>query len=106
MRLLLNENTPYSLARDLIGYQCSNVDRLGWKGTQNGALLARAEKAEFDVLITIDDDIKPEQNMPGRRIAVLVLKLMKQGKKATRAIAPKVLAELPTIQPGEIRVVA
>jgi len=44
--------------------------------------------------------------MAGRRIAILVLKLKKQGKQATKALAPKVLAALPTIQPGEIRVVA
>jgi hypothetical protein len=106
MRILFDENTPYSLARELSGHECSSVNRLGWKGTKNGALLTRAEDAGFELLITMDDDIEPEQNMAGRRIAILVLKLKKQGKQATRALAPRVLAALPTIQPGEIRVLA
>jgi hypothetical protein len=34
----------------------------------------------FDILIANDDDIEPEQSMSGRRIAILDLKLNKQGK--------------------------
>ena len=89
MRLLFDENTPFSLARELKGHECTSVNRLNWKGTKNGALLTRAEAAGFDVLITLDDDMEPEQNMAGRRIAVLVVKLEKQGKQAARAAALK-----------------
>ena len=77
-----------------------------WRGTKNSALLSRAEAAGFDVLITLDDDMKPEQNMVRRRIAILVLRPERQGKEATRALAGDVLLALPTIEPGEIRVIA
>ena len=58
------------------------------------------------MLITLDDDMKPEQNMVRRRIAILVLRPERQGKEATRALAGDVLLALPTIEPGEIRVIA
>lgn len=44
MRLLFDENTPFSLARELIGHESSSVIRLQWRGTENGELLTRAEK--------------------------------------------------------------
>jgi predicted nuclease of predicted toxin-antitoxin system len=105
MRILFDENTPFSLARDLIGHESSHVIRLGWRGTKNGALLTRAEQVGFDVLITLDDDMKPEQNMSGRKIAVLVVKPAEQGKQAMKAMARHVLLALTTIEAGEIRVV-
>ncbi len=105
MRVLFDENTPFSLARELTGHECTSVHRLRWRGTKNGALLTRAERSGFDVLVTLDDDMEPEQNMTGRRISVLVLKPDKQGKAATKALASRVLHAIPTLGPGEIRVI-
>jgi predicted nuclease of predicted toxin-antitoxin system len=87
MRILLDENMSYGLARDLDDHECQSVGKLGWQGTKSGALLARAEEAGFAVLITLDDDIRREQNMAGRSIAILVLKPRKQGMGATRELA-------------------
>jgi len=105
MRVLIDENTPFSFARILVGHECRHVIRLGWRGIQNGALLARAEKEGFDVLITLDSDMKGEQNMSGRKIAVLVMRPVEQGKAALKPIAELVLEALDSIRPGEIRVV-
>jgi predicted nuclease of predicted toxin-antitoxin system len=105
MKLIFDENTPFSLARDLDGHDCSSVIKLGWRGTENGQLLSRAEHAGFDVLVTLDDDIEKEQNMAGRRIAILVVKPAEQGKQAMRMLAPVVLDALTEIRPGEIRVI-
>jgi predicted nuclease of predicted toxin-antitoxin system len=106
MRILFDENAPFTLARELIGHECTSVIRLQWRGTKNGALLNRAELAGFDVLITLDDDMGPEQNMAERKIAVLVLKPKAQGKQATRDLAGRVLLALGKIAVGEIRVVS
>ena len=105
MRILFDENTPFSLARDLIGHESSHVIRLGWRGIKNGALLTRAEKVGFDVLITLDDDMGPEQTLSGRKISVLVVKPAEQGKRAMKAMARRVLLALTTIQAGEICIV-
>jgi hypothetical protein len=45
----------------------------GWSGLKNGALLTAAEDAGFDLFITADQEIRYQQNLTGRKIAVLVL---------------------------------
>src|SRR5580658_10045507 len=98
MRLLFDENMPFTLARELIGHECSHVIRLGWSGTKNGALLTRAEKAGFEALLTLDDDMEPEQDMSGRKIAVLVVKPAEQGKAPMKAMAGRGLLALATLK--------
>jgi hypothetical protein len=45
---------------------------MGWAKLSNGDLLAAAEKA-YDVFITTDQNLRYQQNLSGRRLAVLVL---------------------------------
>src|SRR5665213_2872996 len=97
MRLLFDENTPYSLASELTGHDCTSVIWLNWRGTRNGELLSRAEAVGFDVLITLDDDMEPDQKMEGRQIAILVMKLKRQGKQAARTVAGQVQLVLSTL---------
>ena len=56
----------------LSGHACSTVQDLGWGGLKNGDLLQRAEGA-FDLFITSDQDLRYQQNLTGRRIAILEL---------------------------------
>ena len=45
---------------------------MGWTGTKNGELLRRAE-AEFDVFVTADQQLRFQQNLSGRALAIIVL---------------------------------
>ena len=45
----------------------------GWPGLKNGALLEAAEGAGFEVFLTADQELAYQQNLAGRRIAVVVL---------------------------------
>jgi len=45
----------------------------GWDKLQNGALLAAATQAGFDVFVTCDQNMSHQQNMSGRRIAMVVI---------------------------------
>jgi hypothetical protein len=56
----------------LSGHSCSTVQGKGWGGVKNGDLLQRAE-GEFDLFITSDQNIRYQQNLVGRRIAILEL---------------------------------
>ena len=56
----------------LRGHDCSTVQDKGWGGIKNGDLLQRAER-EFDLFITADQNIRYQQNLIGRRIAILEL---------------------------------
>jgi CRISPR/Cas system endoribonuclease Cas6 (RAMP superfamily) len=45
----------------------------GWDRISNGELLNVAEAAGFDLLLTTDKRIRYQQNLAGRRIAIVVL---------------------------------
>ena len=102
MKLLLDENMPFSLARQLISHDCSSVTRLGWSGMKNGKLLAMAESKGFDVLITLDDNIPAEQNFTHRKISVLILKPDKQGRKPINELTTAIETALQSLAPGSI----
>src|SRR5437660_12310737 len=55
------------------GHECETVRDAGFSGKENGALLALAE-GHFDVLVTIDRNIRYQQKMTGRNIAILIIR--------------------------------
>jgi hypothetical protein len=72
MRILFDQGTPAPLRRDLSGPQISTAYEMGWSNLVNGQLLQAAESS-FDALITTDQNIRHQQNLSGRRLAILVL---------------------------------
>jgi predicted nuclease of predicted toxin-antitoxin system len=72
MKILLDECVPWPMHRLLTGHACSSVQDFGWGGIKNGDLLQRAE-GEFDLFITSDQNLRYQQNLTGRRIAILEL---------------------------------
>ena len=69
---MLDERVPWSMRHLLAGHDCTHVQKQGWKGTKNGALLALAA-SEFHLFITSDQHIRYQQNLLGSTIAVLEL---------------------------------
>ncbi len=69
-RILLDENLPIPLRLLLREFDVVTVQFHGWSGIQNGELLALADD-RFDVLITGDKNLRYQQNMAGRRIAII-----------------------------------
>jgi hypothetical protein len=72
MRILFDQGTPVPLRRDLSAHQVSTALEMGWEKLNNGELLRVAE-AHFDVLITTDQNLRYQQNLAGRHLAILVL---------------------------------
>jgi hypothetical protein len=73
MRVLFDHGTPRSIARFLAGHTVTQAKAKGWDRLSNGKLLQAAEEAGFDVLLTTDKNIRYQQNLKGRRIAIVVL---------------------------------
>jgi hypothetical protein len=73
---------------------------MGWAGLSNGDLLKAAE-AVFDVLITTDQSLPCQQNLPVGRLAVLVLSTTSWPK--IKAMAAEVAAAVNSLRPGELR---
>jgi hypothetical protein len=73
MRVLFDQGTPAPLRHVLVGHEVSTAFELGWATLKNGELLAAAESLRFDVFITTDTNLKYQQNLKSRRIAIVVL---------------------------------
>jgi len=73
MLILFDHGTPKGLARSLPGHTIVTAQARGWDKLDNGALLNAAEKAAFDLLLTTDRRIRYQQNLAGRKIALVVL---------------------------------
>jgi len=73
MLVLFDHSTPAPLAAHLIGHAVTEARERGWDTLSNGDLLAEAERAGFDLLLTADKNIRYQQNLTGRKIAIVVL---------------------------------
>ena len=73
MLILFDHVTPRGIARFLADHTVTKAKERGWDTLANGDLLAEAERAGFDVLITADKNMRFQRNLTGRRIAIVVL---------------------------------
>ena len=73
MLILFDHGTPRSIARLLEGHTVVEAIARGWDRLANGALLKAAEDAGFDLLLSTDKNIRYQQNLAGRRIAIQIL---------------------------------
>jgi hypothetical protein len=71
--ILLDNNVPRGLARALTGHTVTEARERGWATLMNGDLLAAAEEAGFEVLVTSDKSIRYQQNLAGRKMAIVAL---------------------------------
>ena len=73
MRVLFDQATPVPIRPYLKGHDVHTAAQQGWDTLKNGDLLAAAEADGFDLLLTTDKNMRYQQNLAGRKIAVLVL---------------------------------
>ncbi len=90
MRLLFDHNVPAPLRRLMPRCDISFADECGWSELTNGDLLAAAEAAGFDALLTADRNLRHQQNLSGRHIGLVVLST--NHWPTLRDNAPQVLA--------------
>lgn len=73
MRILFDQGTPAPLRQVLPQHEVETAYERGWSTLANGALLAAAEAAEFELFITTDLNLQYQQNLTERTIAIVVL---------------------------------
>ncbi len=73
MRVLFDQGTPAPLRRLLATHSVDTAYELGWAIMKNGELIQAAESAGYDVLVTTDTNLKYQQNLRDRKIAIIVL---------------------------------
>jgi hypothetical protein len=73
MKVLFDNGTPKPIAHKLSAHEVSFARRIGWHELENGELIKRAEAAGYQVLVSTDKNIRYQQNLSGRKIALVVL---------------------------------
>jgi len=73
MLVLFDQGTPVGIRDSLPNHNVRTTHEQGWSTLLNGELLRVAEQAGFDVFLTTDKNLVYQQNLSGRRIAVVVL---------------------------------
>ena len=73
MRILFDQGTPVAIRRFLVGHTVRTTRQEGWATLANGNLLLAAERAGFELLLTTDNSLAYQQNLTGRKIAIVVL---------------------------------
>lgn len=73
MKVLFDNGTPKPIARSLTGHEIEYARQIGWHELENGELIEKAEEAGYEVLVSTDKNIQYQQNLAGRKIALVVL---------------------------------
>ncbi len=102
MRVLLDECVPQPLARDLPDHEVLSVAEMGWSGKHNGELLSLAASHGFDMFVTVDQNLRCQQNLRSGRIGVVVLKARTSRLADLLPLVPRLRELLVRVRPGEL----
>jgi PIN like domain len=73
MRILLDECVPRPLRHELPGHDVRTVPEMGWAGKKNGELLQLMAQQAFEVFLTVDQNLRFQQNLSGAGVGIIVL---------------------------------
>jgi len=106
VKILLDEDVPRPLRREIPGHTISTVVEMGWSSIKNGLLIRLAVEAGFEVLLTCDHNIQKQQNVPLLGLALLVIAVPDTNVETIHPLLPDILAVLDSHpQPGTLSVV-
>jgi hypothetical protein len=100
MKVLLDECVPRKLKRELTEHEVLTVTEYGWSGIKNGKLLTLAE-AEFDLFLTVDQNLKYQQNLKAFHIGVILLVARNNRLKTLLPLMPEAREALKNIKAGD-----
>src|SRR5438874_1229514 len=102
MTIILDENLPFGLRRMLAPRPVTTVQLAGFAGTKNGPLLALLEGA-FDIFLTGDKNLRYQQNLSGRRLAIIELPTNRW--PLLRPLESRIVSAVDTCQPRDYIVI-
>lgn len=103
MRVLFDQGTPVPIRCALKGHLVKTAREQGWSTLSNGDLLGAAEEAGFDLLLTTDTNFPHQQNLKGRKLAVVILTRNKWD--LIRTVLPQIVEAVNTAKSGTFTIV-
>jgi len=101
MKVLLDQGTPAPLRQYLARHSMDTAFERGWSNLQNSDLLDAAEREGYQLLITTDQNLRYQQNLAGRHIAILVL--LSTAWPRIRLRVDDIQAAVDEMAPGEYK---
>ncbi|HEY2411234.1 MAG TPA: DUF5615 family PIN-like protein [Pirellulaceae bacterium] len=102
MRIVLDECVPRRLRDEFPGHEVRTVVDLGWSGKRNGELIALVAAAGFNLLVTVDRNIRFQQKIAQSTITLIVLIAVSNAREDLLPLMPKVLAAIESTVPGQV----
>jgi predicted nuclease of predicted toxin-antitoxin system len=102
VRILIDECVDQRLRFLFSGHDCETAAYAKLSGLKNGALLAAAEAAGFEVIITTDQEIPYQQNLTFRKISIVVLCAPTNRLADLRPLIPAATEALDSIKLGQV----
>jgi hypothetical protein len=99
MRILFDNGVPRGLARFLSGHSVEESRARGWEELANGELIDAAERYGFALIVTTDKNIRYQQNLQDRKIALVVLEHSQW--PMVKLVADKIVAAVNAASPGD-----
>lgn len=93
---------PRKLRRELTSHDVRTVPEMGWSGKKNGELLQLVAPQGFEVLLTVDQSIRHQQNLQAAGVAVIVLVAPSNRLADLVPLMPSVQAALGSIKAGDV----
>jgi hypothetical protein len=98
MKVLLDENLPHGLRSELSDHEVFTVRFLGWSGTKNGMLLAKAAAEGFDLMVTMDSGVPYQQNRKRLPLALIILSAASNDMEDLRPLLPNLRSAIKSIK--------
>ena len=102
MKILLDECVDQRLRFMFSRHDCETAAYAKLSGLKNGELMAAAEAADFEVIVTTDQEIPYQQNLDSRKIAIVILSAPTNRLADLRPLIPFAIQSLNAIQPGQV----
>ncbi len=102
MRVLLDECVPRPFRRELPGHDVRTIQEMGWDGKKNGELLALMAADGFEALLTVDQNLRFQQNLAASGVAVIVLVAASNRLTDLIPLAPAALVALTSVRAGHV----
>ena len=102
MKIFFDHCVTKPFRKALPQHTVKTAREMGCEGLKNGLFLARAQAAGFEVFLTVDQNLRYQQNLQGRSIAVVVLIANGITLEDLLPLAPALENTLAQIQPGQL----
>jgi hypothetical protein len=102
MRILLDECVPRPLRKEFPGHDVRTVREMGWAGKRNGELLRLMVAAGIEVFVTVDQNLRYQQNLQTAGMIVVILIAPTNRLADLSPLTPRVITALTTAQAGDV----